>query len=71
MRFRDGDADRLQLAAVPAKLSGARIFCESVEDMARKEFGRGVDSFEVRNVVEIFVIERLQDRFQISRSDLA
>ena len=58
MRFRKRDADRLEFAAVAAELAFARGFGQPIVDMFGEEFGRGVDAFEVRHVVEIAVVER-------------
>ena len=54
------DADRLQLAAVAAELAGARRLGQAVEDVLGQEFGRGVGALELRHVVEIAVVQRLE-----------
>ncbi len=58
------DADRLQLAAVAAELAVARGLREPIEDVLGQEFGRGVVALELRHVVEVAVVQRLQHRLQ-------
>ena len=57
---RDGDADRLELAAGAAELARAGSLREPVEDVLGQEFGRGVDALELRQVVEVPVVQRLR-----------
>ena len=58
------DADRLELAAVAAEIALAGVMREPVEDVFGQEFGRGVDALELRHLVEILVVQRLEHLLQ-------
>jgi len=42
MRLRERDAYRLELAAIAAKLAGAGVFGQPLENMPGEKFGGGV-----------------------------
>ena len=54
----------LKLTALAAELARARRVAQLVEDVLRQEFGRRVVALELRHVVEIAVVQRLQHRLQ-------
>src|SRR5216683_1877479 len=64
VRFRDRDADRMQLARLAAERAAARRRGELVEDVSGQEFGGGVDALELRDLVEVAIVDRLEDRSQ-------
>ena len=45
----------------PPRSGGRR---EAIEHMLRQEFGGGVDALEFRDLVEVSIAERFQDRLQ-------
>src|SRR5262249_57161709 len=57
-RFRNGHADRFELAAVATELARARRAREVIEEMPGQEFGGGVGTLELRQLVEVAIVER-------------
>src|SRR5437899_11066716 len=57
-RFRNGHADRFELAAGAAELARARRTREVIEQMLGQEFGGRVDALELRQLVEVAIVER-------------
>ena len=58
MRLGEGDAYRLELAAVAAELTGAGVLGQTIEDMLREKFGGGVAALEFGHVVEVAIVQR-------------
>src|ERR1700722_2073629 len=64
MGLGNGDADRYELAAVTAEAARSGGRREAIEHMLRQEFGGGVDALEFRDLVQVSIAERFQDRLQ-------
>ena len=60
MRLRKRDADRLEGAAVAAKLASTSSLSQPIENMLGEKFGRGVGAFELRQIVKIAIVEGRQ-----------
>ena len=64
MRLANTDADRAEFAAGAAEIALARMVRKAVEDVFGQKFGRGVLAFELRHVIEVLVVQRLEHFFQ-------
>ena len=64
MRLRDLHANGAKLTALAAELTRARRGSELVEHVLRQEFRGGVLALELRQLVEIAVVQRLQHRLE-------
>ena len=64
MRFRDRDAERLELPAVASEIARARVVCDAIEDVFGEKFGGRVDALELGYLIKVAVVQRLEHHFQ-------